>query len=319
MKITQALDALKNSKQISMKLGTDEVLAVTKNAIVVRFYKRGSLVESILAAKIGASIVGNSSRLGELLSHRESRASVSSEQETLANLVSMIPFEVMKQAGLSLATYKELDRGSEETVFRLERANYMSETEIEKLKSNPLNKDFNLEMQENEYSKAKRFFGTYMAGQHFTGARLFSVGSETFLMDVDRNELQHGIINPFLVKLTSSASSLADAYEGLKPQDVKQALANGLNVQRQGEWFMIPVDEVTNARLNKMENKSGILRAGLNRPNDVEQFLEVDGLFYVRGAISHRGREHKEITLESWHRAMPNTATVSWQITGDID
>ncbi len=65
--------------------------------------------------------------------------------------------------------------------------------------------------------------------------------------------------------------------------------------------------------------RQGQLRAGQNRPNTVETYVVVDGVNYVRGRVSHTGREHADLILETWHVAVPNTATTSWQITGDID
>jgi len=61
------------------------------------------------------------------------------------------------------------------------------------------------------------------------------------------------------------------------------------------------------------------LRAGKNRPNHAEFGLQKDGVSYVKGEISHSGREHKTITLDGWHIAMPNTAIGSFTITGDVD
>ncbi len=63
----------------------------------------------------------------------------------------------------------------------------------------------------------------------------------------------------------------------------------------------------------------GALRAGKNRPNMVDQFAQLDGQSLVKGTIRHAGREHKEITLDTWHRAVPNTSITSWQLNGDID
>lgn len=67
------------------------------------------------------------------------------------------------------------------------------------------------------------------------------------------------------------------------------------------------------------EPKPMSLRAGPNRPNSAEMGLNRDGVSYVKGKISHTGREHKTIELEGWHTAQPNTAIKSFTITGDID
>ena len=75
---------------------------------------------------------------------------------------------------------------------------------------------------------------------HFVGAILFRVNRKYFLFDVDRNELEYFRFNPFIVQLPHKVTSIAEAYESLKPQEVKDALAKGLDVKRQGEWFFIP-------------------------------------------------------------------------------
>ena len=40
---------------------------------------------------------------------------------------------------------------------------------------------------------------------------------------------------------------------------------------------------------------------------------------YVRGAVLHRGREHRPVYLAGWYRAYPNTAVSNWTVHGDVD
>jgi len=64
----------------------------------------------------------------------------------------------------------------------------------------------------------------------------------------------------------------------------------------------------------------GELRAGPNRPNAVEHgLLQIGKQSFVKGTMSHSGREHKEIVLKNWHLAVPNTAIGSFTIEGDVD
>lgn len=63
----------------------------------------------------------------------------------------------------------------------------------------------------------------------------------------------------------------------------------------------------------------GELRAGENRPNRVDKLFIEDGVSYVKGEVTHTGREHEPIVLEDWHKAIPNTAIKSFTITGSID
>ena len=80
------------------------------------------------------------------------------------------------------------------------------------------------------------------------------------------------------------------------------------------------------------------LQAGPNRPNyamgislDHDQAVRGHGVLddwqevrdravsYVTGKVEHSGREHAPLILKGWYRAVPNTATESFTITGDID
>jgi len=39
----------------------------------------------------------------------------------------------------------------------------------------------------------------------------------------------------------------------------------------------------------------------------------------VKGEVTHDGREHEPIKLKKWHKPIPNTATNSFTIQGNID
>jgi hypothetical protein len=230
--------------------------------------------------------------------------------------------------------------------------------------------------------------------RHFVGACLFRSRKEDrtyayMLFDIDRNEVEHNLFNPFLCQILGQPNSIAEAYEMLKPQRVKEALADGKQVKRQGEWFFIPAAEptfvkpeipvdlmdrlarvpqamlmfpekahlLTNVEANgrvdygRASNvltedemskyneargeykkahteftnlmswapRAGQLRTGENSPNNVEMFAQVDGDIYVKGLVTHTGREHADMMLDTWHIAIPNTAIMSYQVTGEVD
>lgn len=48
---------------------------------------------------------------------------------------------------------------------------------------------------------------------------------------------------PFVTPVGKKAKTLDDAFDGLKPKIVKDAIAQGLDVKRQGDWFFIPTAE----------------------------------------------------------------------------
>jgi hypothetical protein len=263
-----------------------------------------------------------------------------------------IPFSVFQEAKLNLTTYTELDSTGEENVTR----------KVQNPKWSSWKKD----------ETVPEFIEETV---HFMGARLFSVESNTdlgdkkikFLFDIDRKEIDNQIFNPFLVQVPENGTpitSIDQAYDCIMPNEVKDAIANGEHVKRQGEWFFIPtktnplskiaglteeqrkeyalamaikkqsnwdttLSEMLGEELTEKYKNIGYipevgvkrmeLRAGKNRPNHAEKGLNSDGISYVKGKVSHSGREHADIVLEGWHIALPNTAIDSFTITGDID
>jgi len=332
--LEQAVNALKNNKTFSVKTGPNEVLVATKNAIVIRIFDQSmGLTETPIVAKLNGQLIGNSARLDTVLRLREFRSSVAviPEQEALTNVLPMIPFSTIKEAGLSLASYRELDKSNDETVWLKQKANWQSENQVKFLETRSNVRNVKAEVME---SNDKLFSVTFEESRHFTGARLFTCADAMgtvarFLLDIDREEINHGIFNPFMVRLKpdSEANTIAQAYAELKPQAVIDAENQGLTVIRQGEWFFIPVvyqnlcEGTFNERTKGLKDwqKQGRLQVGRNRPNIVQMFQQMSSGTCVKGKIEHSGREHRTVTLEKWHLAVPNTASVSWQVSGDID
>lgn len=336
--IKQALDLLRAGEVRAFRPVGDSVLVVTKNAIVKRHYNKFyGQRQDVLALRVGEHVIGNSSAF----STRGMQAVVTDEQLELAQLVPMIPFSVIQQANLDLTKYAELDAGPEETLYRKTSRTQMTEGDMQNLRRDKSLREFTAKAVESyRYTtdKQKLYDVTYLQPQHFAGARLFRIADRRFLLDVDRGELKHGIINPFLVELKESVSTISEAYESLKPQSVKDAESRGLIVQRQGEWFFIPVSQLRERQAQKIADanterskangdnrfgiesaNNGILRAGNNRPNRVETFVEISGNYFCKGIVSHTGREHADMLLKSFHEAVPNTSISSWTITGDVD
>jgi hypothetical protein len=243
-------------------------------------------------------------------------------QRKLTQRAIMIPFTVFDQAKLDIEKFKMIEKGPEELVKRKAR--------------NP---------RYHSWEKQKGVPEFIDETVHFTGASLFEVDGEQFLFDVDRRELEHKIFNPFLVKMPKKAKTISEAYELLKPKEVLDAERKGLKVLRQGEWFFIPskapklkrvtltqdeIQKLLTDRFSVMDNKGlqakaamlprpTTLQAGDNRPNNVQMGITQGKVSFVKGKVSHSGREHADLTLNDWHIAIPNTATKSFTITGDID
>lgn len=76
------------------------------------------------------------------------------------------------------------------------------------------------------------------------------------------------------------------------------------------------LDKVTGLTANR-----GSLGKSASGSHSVEKYIKdpVSGIVYVSGKVSQSRREHHEIILEGWYTVSPNTAVISWTITGNID
>lgn len=255
-------------------------------------------------------------------------------QRELERRVAMLPFSVFEQAKLDISKLNIIQAAEPETVQRkIPNPGYRKWQE----KPGP------------EFIEVRA---------HFSGASLFEVEGKYFLFDIDRREIRHKIFNPFLVQLTKKVSSIAEAYESLKPKAVLDAEKNGVEVKRQGEWFFIKTDKNPVVKLSEQEKmwsmtslwhtdkeffnkafgvefvasvlkkaeavraklpKQLALKAGDNRPNTVETGITIGKVTYVTGTVKHEGREHADLRLKGWYIAVPNTSIGSFTITGDVD
>jgi hypothetical protein len=120
--------------------------------------------------------------------------------------------------------------------------------------------------------------------EHFVGACLFKVGQHFFLFDVDRQELEHDIFNPFVVELPIPAYTIEEAYEALVPDEVKQAVKAKKKVFRQGEYYFVSVGKEQPNKLKLTKKERDILRYPPNRAGFLMQKREYNE--YFRGMIS---------------------------------
>jgi hypothetical protein len=228
-----------------------------------------------------------------------------------------IPFNVLASANLKLSETRVLEQGPESTHQIKDGGRYGSLVE-----------------------------------RHFTGALLLENKGRKFLMDIDRVEIEHKLFNAFFVEVSPDVKSIAEAYESMKPQAVRDAELAGTEVKRQGEWFFIATDKSIEVRsdyvLNWPRDASSfthdanpqyvLKRAvahGKGRPNNLYKpigFGDLDQL--VCGTVSHQGREHADLdlgqeevtssgngdrtTFKLW-QLVPNTTVSNFTITGDID
>jgi hypothetical protein len=236
--------------------------------------------DDVLALKLkDGRIIGNASRLDRCGSYR--RGNEAPAQRVMFQLnLAMIPFSVFEEAKLDIQTAKVIEQGAEEDLLMpkmvwnesqamMQPVNCKGEGWVRKKPKTDKNlillnvweKDGEVEAR-NKSKKIKkdehgRTIWKIVKGwgykfidkrqletRHFVGAMLLSVSRKYFLFDIDRREVEHYRFNPFLTQLPSKATSIREAYELLKPVQVKKALKQGLKVQRQGEWFFIPVSKI---------------------------------------------------------------------------
>lgn len=91
-----------------------------------------------------------------------------------------------------------------------------------------------------EYVISRTPFNNRIITSHFSGACVFRVGDKYYLYDIDRKELdEHKLFNPFLVNLPKPVQTIDEAYDSLMPDEVRDAIRTGVEVQRQGELFFV--------------------------------------------------------------------------------
>lgn len=311
------VEMLKTGKTGSRKRDSESVYVVTENAIVIRkFRKYGGNSQYVLAIKSGNEIIGNSSSLGIPRLQRN----VIPEQLELESIIPMIPFSSLKASGLKVSTYQKLDSTPHESVNVLV-VEYVRQELLQK-KIEELSKCSDISNIKVETSGI-----SYLKDRHFTGAQFFSCEDESgkrhkYLLDIDREEIKHGIFNAFMVKIAGEGvNSVKGAYDWLKPEAVKVAEAENVKVERQGEWFFVKVDNFSKdvETMGQIETDQALC-VGNNRPNIVEKVIRgSDNKVYCAGTVRHRGREHRDLNLANWYVAVPNSATESWTLGGDID
>lgn len=312
--LKEAISLLKN-KQVG-KLG--QGIYVVKNAICYRVIVRQRddtyrCHDVILAIRTNSGeIIGNSSRIE--ITEKNNTISNTEHQRVLSELIPMIPFSVFKESDLDLFGCKVIDSGQEESLT--ERGDIIYNPS--EIKKSELKKY--LKIKDSYYQKINR---------HYMGARLVQVGSKFFLIDLDRNELPHYRLNFFMAELPRACSTISEAYDILKPDEVKKAESKGVPVVRQGEFFFVRSHEVDEKECYKLREGEKIgkkelireIRVGNSRPNRVEIGYKNKKDIYVSGRVSHTGREHEDVILSSdyWYKVIPNTSKSNLQLSGDID
>lgn len=152
-------------------------------------------------------------------------------------------------------------------------------------------------------------------------------GTALFLSGFDMNERPPLY---FLAQLPDGAQpwTVAEAFEALKPDEVKDAEALGIEVLRQGDVFAIPTTWKTRDLPGPSMRMAQVLDVS-HRVSELRYVAE-HGITYGRGVLRHRPEqswrkpEHKQVKLgdgRTWHQLVLNTVPAgrSWSVDGKID
>ena len=147
-------------------------------------------------------------------------------------------------------------------------------------------------------SRYSRYTG-YSDGQfniinrHFAGAVLLRIEDKYFLFDTDREELRYHNFNPFFTQLPRAAKTIDEAYDVLMPKQVREAIDQGIEVIRQGEFFFVKVPDDYVQQMVYDQAKGGKLP---------QQYIEVAYNHLIDRATVLGAREYNcDITALRWH------------------
>ena len=181
---------------------------------------------------------------------------------------------------------------------------------------------------------------TYTSGcWHVLGAALIRRADQDFLCSLDEGQY-------FVAQLPHAVNTIDQAFNALKPNDVRRAERQGVPVLRQGEWFFIPTgldhagfaQRVGLTKTKLLDLAKIVPLPQRQRPNqDVDtrsrnkhccrQFFVVGEGIYTYGQVYHRNgwnnrvtNEHRTLKLgDQWHKVCLNTEVASWTVGGRFD
>jgi len=171
--------------------------------------------------------------------------------------------------------------------------------------------------------------------RHVLGSVVFRYGDSYYLSSID--DTGAGWVGLyFLSKLKQRVETVEQAYEALKPDEIKMVEKAGLLHERQGEWFFVRIKDVEKAIMpvpipeKPHYKKSGfselIERPYVLKSEDPEkpdrhyatQGFEFEGRQFVRGAVKHQFGEH---SLTRLYDFQPDTRRkdLFWNREGDLE
>ena len=127
-----------------------------------------------------------------------------------------------------------------------------------------------------------------------------------YLMGMDESHL----FIAELPKKSGSINKVKEAHKALKPKIVIISEKKLNKIERQGEWFFIPVTseelELIEENHQFIEKKMplGINSRRARNAHVADELVNIEDILYVRGKISHI--EHKTLKLHGWFKVMRN-------------
>ena len=129
----------------------------------------------------------------------------------------------------------------------------------------------------------------------------------------------------FISLLPCPVSSIAEAYQVLQPIVVQQAIMQGIDVKRQGEWFFIPRSDLKIPEKKFMKSTALPPQDSQSNQHIVTRLCAFDNVFFCKGTVRHvspisgRRADHRRVKLEGVHIAICNTAKGNWSAGGRVD
>lgn len=194
--------------------------------------------------------------------------------------------------------------------------------------------NLNAHRREYNYECDTKYF--HRLGESVFRAEDYTTGKWSYFLSGFDETASSNTTGYFISKLPRRATSVEDAFLSLAPKSVQKAIAEGLEVKRQGDTFAIPATNILTRKV-KNKQKSGLVTKAfwgatyntreypmLNDSHAATEIGYVNKVMYARGSLIHRPAnrrpEHKRIKLGNvWHKIVFNTALGSWSTSGRVD
>ena len=170
---------------------------------------------------------------------------------------------------------------------------------------------------------------------HVLGGSLFEYEGSYFVTGMDLSGVDpRGMF--FLTEIATEQiekfgepTSMVEAMELLKPDEVKKAEEAGCKVYRQGEHFFIEVSD-EHFKVGDVQKPYMIKNMAEDREDRhyASEGFMMDGMQFVRGIVKHMGKQHRMLKLykegtkakdRKWFVQHESVQANSWSASGNVD